>query len=655
MHDAMSKPERLKWLMVTTALATPALVGAAILMPKSEAYAATDRFALTALVFAGATIGLAGFSWARQRHREIALLQRYGGASSAVRDTLSYLRNERRLARRGQFPALLGSVGAFGLYILAHWPQLAALAPFRSAFGGLAAALLIAIPVLALRNRGHLVNTFFLRRYLTQQLDHLGYRPPRPKNVLRRDRAGPAVTVTGPGHFEIGGRALSFDDFTKNAIVFGQTGSGKTVCVLNSLLEALIASLRDPNAAGLILDAKGDFRDKIEALCAKYGRSDDLVILDPSSWAEAARTARSIGWNPLDNDDDALEIATRLVAALRLLGLEVGSEGTFFVDSAKTFLRHAIGLVRAAALSDAPSLIDVYRLSQEGEEETPLYHELIRAIGARYPEAVPAEVLDNVSFMERDWGPMPDRQKAGVRGSLVQLLDEFLVHPFREIFTGRSTVSVAEVIDQGKILYVHMPSADRERMSRVVNTLIKLEFERDILKRPRKSRPSFMLCDEFQIFYTSGEGRGDSDFFERSRESRHANIVAAQNMSAFLKRTKNPHDVKNFLGNCAVKIFLRNTEEETNRWSSALFGQRSEIVITTSEQAAIDGGWSRRRHTSYGRATRALPRVPPEAFTQLAIPLQGDPARQYAASVIHLASRGEAEHHRLLWPVNPLR
>lgn len=646
------------WLMLASALGTPALIGAAALLPKRTEYAAPDRLTLTVLVFILALTGTAVFVTASRGRRDTRLSERCGAASSAVRDTLTYLRHERQLARRGQLPALLGSVGAFGLYILAHWPQMAALAPLRGMFGAASLLFLAAVPALALTHRGNHINAHFLKRYLAQQLEHLGYRPgSQPKIEIYGRDGEDIVTVKGPGRFRIIGFEWTFDDFVKNAVIFGQVGSGKTVCVLNSLLYALIASARDEPLAisGLVLDAKGDFYGKLQKLCTRLGRTGDLYVVDPGTWADAARTRLSIAWNPLDNMDDALEIAARLVAVLRLLGLEQGNEGSFFLDSAKAFLRHGIVLVRAGADTDAPSLIDVYHLSQEGEDETPLYHRLLVAIARRFPGQPPQEILDAIAYFEKNWAGMADREKSGVRGTITQLLDEFLVPPFREIFTGRSTISIADVIDQGKILYVHMPAADRERMSRVVNTLIKLEFQRQILRQPNKERASFFLCDEFQTFYTSGEGRGDSDFFERSRESRHANIVAAQNISAFLKRTKNPHDVKNFLGNCAVKIFLRNTEEETNRWASGLFGQRSEIVITTSEQAAFDGGLSRRRHTNYGRATRTLPRVPPEAFAQLAVPIRGDAARQYAESIVHLGSRGEAEHHTPVWPVNPLR
>ncbi|MBY6240055.1 type IV secretory system conjugative DNA transfer family protein [Methylosinus sp. Sm6] len=644
------------WLILASGLGLPALIAGATATPKNAAYAAPDRLVLTVLVFAVTLAGVAILVTATRRRADRRMAERYGPASSAVRDTLTYLRHEQRLARRGRLAALLGSIGAFGLYLLAHWPQMGALAPFRDALGSMSLLLFAAIPALALKNRGNHINTWFLKRYLAQQIEHLGYRPGarRPISAMRPEEI---VTTEAPGRFRIAGFPWTFDDFMKNAAVFGQVGSGKTVCVLNSLLVALIASSSDAplSISGLVLDAKGDFYGKLQRLCERLGRADDLYVVDPGAWGAAARTRRSIAWNPLDNADDALEVATRLVAALRLLGLEQGNDGSYFLDAAKAFLRHGIVLVRAAAGGEAPSLIDVYHLSQEGEAETPLYHRLLVAIAGRFPGATPQEVDDAIGYFEKNWAAMADREKSGVRGTITQLLDEFLVPPFREMFTGRSTISIADVIDKGKILYVHMPAADRERMSRVVNTLVKLEFQRQILRRPGKERPSFFLCDEFQTFYTSGEGRGDSDFFERSRESRHANIVAAQNISAFLKRTRNPHDVKNFLGNCAVKIFLRNTEEETNRWASGLFGQRSEIVITTSEQAAFDGGLSRRRHTNYGRATRTLPRVPPEAFAQLAVPMRGEAARQYADSIIHLGSRGEAEHHAPLWPVNPLR
>jgi hypothetical protein len=45
-------------------------------------------------------------------------------------------------------------------------------------------------------------------------------------------------------------------------------------------------------------------------VCRKYGREEDVVIIDPDS------ARQSIRWNPLDSDDDELEVASRFAAAL---------------------------------------------------------------------------------------------------------------------------------------------------------------------------------------------------------------------------------------------------------------------------------------------------------------------------------------------------
>lgn len=638
-----------------TALAASAWAGTGLitLLPKDPAYAANSRFVLTLSVFALVGIGMNSGIVAWRSFHENRLRRRYEHVSSAVKDTLTHLRHETRLARRGRLAALNLSLAAVGLHFAAHWPQSGWVAATRPFFGYFAIGALAAVPLLALRQRGHYVNTLFLKRYLQEQVDHLG-----PEASARRPvpSAPSGVVVTGPGRFKVGDFEWRFEDLQTNVLVLGQTGAGKTLSVLNNLLGGVLAShgTEETKIAGLVLDAKGDWLGRMDKLCTRLGRSDDLVVLDPETWATHGETARSIAWNPLDNDEPAREVATRIVAALAMIGLQSGAEGSYFLDSARGFLEHAIILVRAAMRGDAPSLLDVLGLSQESEAETPLYHDLIRRIGERYPEEVPADVLHAIAYFERNWGAMADRERSGLRGTINQILAEFLGDPFAEIFTRPSTVDIGELIDNGGLLHVHLPISRRPRLSRLVNTLLKLEFQRQILLRPDKVRPSFLLADEFQTAYTVGDGTGDSDFFERSRQSNHASIVAVQNLSSFLKGTRNAADVRNLAGNCGVKIFLRNTEEETLRWASALFGQRSEIVITTQEQAALVTGWSRRRHTSYGRSTRSLPKVPPEAFPALVIPGRGPEGPFHAEALVHLGSRGAVEHLRLNWPINLL-
>lgn len=321
-------------LILVIGIGVPALIATISAMPKDPAYAADSRFAQMLGVCIIAMLGGTSFILAWRLWRDLRMQRAYGAASSAVNDTLSYLKQERRLARRGQLLSLVAAMIALTLYIASHWPQAAPLTPWQIVFALLAFGLVAWLPIRALRNRGHYVNAFFLRRYLRQQIDHLGYRPTRRSK--RRANGTPSITVPREGCFVIEGRdgdfEWRFDDFVKNAVVFGQVGSGKTVAVLNAVLEGLLASFAksDHPIGGLILDAKGDFYGKIQTLCTRYNRNADLLIVDPAAWEIAGGTWRSISWNPLDNDDDPLEIASRLIAALRLIGVETGSEGSFF-------------------------------------------------------------------------------------------------------------------------------------------------------------------------------------------------------------------------------------------------------------------------------------------------------------------------------------
>jgi hypothetical protein len=334
-------------------------------------------------------------------------------------------------------------------------------------------------------------------------------------------------------------------------------------------------------------------------------------------------------------------------------------DNSFFSDAARSFIRHALDLLRAADDRDPPSLLDIRRLAterpEEGQSDSAFYLALTRAILARYPNfaAMPSATRDALDFFENEWRRMPDRQKGGVISSVTQLLDDFGVEPFAAMMTGRSTISIADIIDQGKILYVDLPIASRPRMATLVTGLIKLEFQREILRRVDKRRPSYLLADEYHLLWSAGEGQGDSEFFALSRQSNHSNIIAAQNISSFYRKSSNKDETRNFLGHFATKVFLRNTETETNSWASQLFGERSEITVGSNENASLDDPVTR-SFTSYSRSASIARVVPPEAFSNLAIPLRGSRASNYAETIVHLAGRETTQRLDLAWRLNAL-
>ena len=255
-----------------------------------------------------------------------------------------------------------------------------------------------------------------------------------------------------------------------------------------------------------------------------------------------------------------------------------------------------------------------------------------------------------------DWIPMPEKTRGGVQAQLTLMVSPFLGEPFRTIFSGRSTLRLGDVLDQGKLFYVFMPvSGGRSEMSVVVNTLIKLEFYREVLARPRKSRPSLFFCDEFQSFFTADERRGDTAFFAQSRESFHANVIATQNLAGLLMNAPKEEAVDSLLGNCAIKIFLRNTEGKTNQYASEhVFGQYMGSVVSFGTGVGERGGRDGfKESANFTESTQTMHYVPPERFIHLAVPSERD-GIDYAEALISLGSRGKVMIERLRFKVHPL-
>jgi hypothetical protein len=498
------------------------------------------------------------------------------------------------------------------------------------------------------------------RRALHDELDHLEMKPRSLADLFASNSlpvehpdgadAPPVVVRPSPDAykavFTAGGIEWRWQDFTPNCVVFGQAGAGKTVCVLNALLDGLLSVTAHFNkkSSALVLDPKGDFRDKLRIILRRLGRLDDLMILDPAS-------PESITWNPLDSPDDELELANRFVAVMEIL--DAGKEGgdPFWINAAKQFFRHAIALLRLAYPDHPPTLQQILLLAPQlnpGGAGDSLLGDCVRRIDVKDHRSETC-----LQFFAEQWRTMPAEQHAGVLGQITNMLDPFTLPPYNRIISGKSTMRMGDLLKEGKILYLGMPIAEKEAMTRTIGTFLKLAYYREVLRVINKKWPSIFFCDEFQAFFTPSRG-GDADFFERSRQSFHANIIGTQNLPALLKQSPREEPAMNLLGNCAVKIFLRNSDPKTNEYASKLWGERLEGMGSTSPQATGRMG-SLTTATTGSRTDTWLPVVRPEEFGRLDIPVWNDNA-SFAASLIRLGSRAEVEKHAIKrrWKKYPL-
>jgi len=523
-----------------------------------------------------------------------------------------------------------------GLFILTYW--IGGLVPFQTLIKRLfwlSGIVFFASPYLFF---GRIVETIHLRRALKRAEITSGHKPIEMKKIeseFNEVNIQNAMKIIGKYHFIAGQLKWSWNDFYKNCVIFGQTGSGKTICVLNTLLDSLLGSASGipEKCSGLILDPKGDFKNKIHLLCRKYGRERDLLIIDPLN------LNKSIRWNPFDSDDDELELADRFAAVLDGMGMK-DSSSSFWVDSAKKFIRHSISLLRLTKSNqEPPDFMDIYSIVSSLEKLSERADML---------DVHDDECDQCLKYFADEWAVLTDNVRSSIQTTLTNMIDPFLMKPYLHLFSGQSSITISDAIDSGKIIYVNMPIADKESMAKMVGTFIKLEYFRQVLKRPDKKRNSFFFCDEFQSFFTTTQGKGDSDFFERSRQSRHANIVSTQNIHGFLKQTdQQTSPVSNLLSNCAVKIFLRNSDADTNEYAAKLFGEEKVASFSVNNSGEDQNG--HRETYEYDYIVR------PEEFQALRTPSY-ESGIDNCETIVHLSSRPDIPSKmKLQWKVHPIK
>jgi len=488
-------------------------------------------------------------------------------------------------------------------------------------------------------------DTFAEFRALRTEVELSRWFEPRPFTELLspREPGAPEPMEILEGHkFRAAGIDFEWSDFVKNGIVLGQTGSGKTTCVMNSLLEGLIGSAAKygTHASGLILDPKGVYLSDVRALCLKYQRGNDLLVLNPND-------PDSIRWNPFDSDDDEYELAMRFAAVSRSLGMK-DTTSSFWQTKATMFMQYALELIRLAnPPKEPPSFAQI--------------NELVGNPAALHARAARLDLNDVrchecLGFFANEWATIAPETRSSIQAHLTGMLFPFLKEPFATKFAGRSTVRISDMIDGGKILYLHMPTSDRETMARTIGIFLKLEYYREVLKRARKTRPSFFFCDEFQKFFTAGspddgqQDKTDADAFRLTRESFHANIVSTQNIGALGK----PEVALPFLSNCMTNIFLRNPDSETNQFASERFGQEYVGNVSVS-QSARSGRFVRFSGRQVGSQDTAVARCPVDRFRELAI-RTSDQSVPHCESIVFLGGRSEnpIPIRRLKWKAHPI-
>lgn len=131
------------------------------------------------------------------------------------------------------------------------------------------------------------------------------------------------------------GRGLCIEHMYEHKIVFGGSGSGKTYSVLNHDLTEWYRSTHVPRGPereakkffGIVLDPKGDFRDKVWYLGKRYGRIEDTIYFGPGH-----STTYDVFGDPTESPQ---QLANKFLEMLKAFSGGVQSNDPFWDNNAR--------------------------------------------------------------------------------------------------------------------------------------------------------------------------------------------------------------------------------------------------------------------------------------------------------------------------------
>lgn len=384
----------------------------------------------------------------------------------------------------------------------------------------------------------------------------------------------------------------------QNILVTGTIGTGKTSSAMYPFTEQLIeykSNTPDEKLGMLILDVKGNYYSKVNELCLKHKREDDLIIIDLSG---------NIKYNPLDKPHlNASVLADRLKTILLLFSPNNSED--FWLDKVSQILTESIKLCRLynnnyVTFEELHNLIffkDYYL------EKVKLLKELF--IKNTFSTEQVYNLLSSLNFFEKEYYSLDDRTISILKSEVSRITNLFISdYKVKNTFCPKKEdinfFGFSEVIEKGKIVVLNMNIANYKNLSKLIATYLKLDFQTEVIARlnnpnfnknsnfldifnSTSNRPVCFISDEYQEYVTLS----DSTFFAQSREAKCINIVSTQSYTSLLNTLNNEASAKVIIQNLVNKLWFRNDDIFTIEEAQKQIGkeEKKKTSKTISENA----------------------------------------------------------------------
>ena len=326
----------------------------------------------------------------------------------------------------------------------------------------------------------------------------------------------------------------------QNVLITGSIGSGKTSGAVSRLLYPLLKS----GKGGLILDVKGNFVDKVEEMWKRCGRISDLKVISKTSNGY---------FEILSNSISSLELAGRIKQILELLSVNNNSD-SYWLDKVENFLTNIFVLMKYL---DKFSMLELHRLVTEEKYLQTCLSEVKEMVVKTPPDDKLAfEISNMINFITKEFETLDSRVKSIIKSEItrftIPLITEYdLYNQFCE-----KGAKEELVFDEKSIIVLSVPIGENRTLSKILATILKLEFQKFVLSNISNPIPIFFIADEFQEFCNVA----DSNFLSLSREAKCINIISTQSYSSLKSTLKNEENTRVLIQNLVNKIWFRNDD-----------------------------------------------------------------------------------------------
>jgi hypothetical protein len=366
----------------------------------------------------------------------------------------------------------------------------------------------------------------------------------------------------------LGGFRWERNDFCRGWLITGDTGSGKTFAI-NALLHSVFQ--HEPDWGGLCCDEKGIYHETLVPMAKKYGRENDLLLLQTrpdhaaEHWAPPARfnllSDLTVPWSTY---------ATVIVDTASALTSGAEDKG-FFKTQAHANIGRGIQLFRLLNL--VPTMHRLLEMLQY----QPVLRAMLQHLEPLNKKGIP-DARECYEHFLNGYLRQPPEQLGGVISTIYNYLNYFTNPDIVEVFGTEQNTFDFSALDDGAIICLSMPQKYQTER-RYITTILKLLFYTHALRRfdPRPEgkrkvqEDNLLICwqDEAQRFISESDANVDV-----IRQANTTTVMAAQSKLSFLPALSSKEKAEVTLLNLRNRIIFKAADRACAEGSADFIGRR---------------------------------------------------------------------------------